>query len=88
MVGEEELVNTWGRLEAPLEGNPTPALQWVDVAGGSLGRCLPDAVGIALFGMCLGTLPCHVWVFCGDSETAEGSIWEALDRASYYKLGT
>jgi len=26
-------------------------------------------------------------VLCGDSETAEGSIWEALDKASYYKLG-
>ena len=23
---------------------------------------------------------------CGDSETAEGSIWEALDKASYYGL--
>jgi transketolase len=25
-------------------------------------------------------------VLCGDSELAEGSIWEALDKASYYQL--
>ena len=31
-------------------------------------------------------LPYRVWVLCGDSEIAEGSIWEALDKASYYKL--
>ena len=28
----------------------------------------------------------RVWVLCGDSELAEGSIWEAIDKASYYKL--
>src|SRR5439155_25956907 len=28
----------------------------------------------------------HVWVLCGDSELAEGSIWEALDKAGHYKL--
>src|ERR1019366_2157461 len=26
-------------------------------------------------------------LLCGDGETAEGSIWEALDKASYYHLG-
>ncbi len=31
-------------------------------------------------------LPYRVWVLCGDSEIAEGSMWEALDKASYYKL--
>ena len=59
----------------------------MDVATGSLGQGLPDAVGVALAGKYLDKLPFHVWVLCGDSETAEGSIWEALDKASYYKLG-
>jgi transketolase len=27
-----------------------------------------------------------VWVLCGDSEMAEGSIWEAFDHASHEKL--
>src|SRR5581483_8095793 len=31
-------------------------------------------------------LPYRVWVLCGDSELAEGSIWEAFDKASYYRL--
>jgi transketolase len=41
---------------------------------------------VALAGRYLDRLPYRVWVLCGDSELAEGSIWEALDKASYYKL--
>src|SRR5208282_586351 len=59
---------------------------WVDVATGSLGQGLPDAVGVALAGKYLDELPYRVWVLCGDSEMAEGSMWEALDKASHYKL--
>ncbi|MGI8578146.1 MAG: transketolase [Nocardioidaceae bacterium] len=87
VVTEDELVKTYRQLGARLEGHPTPALPWVDVATGSLGQGLPDAVGVCLAGKYLDHLPYHVWVLCGDSETAEGSIWEALDKASYYKLG-
>ena len=61
-------------------------LPWVDVATGSLGQGLPDGVGVALAGKYLDELPYRVWVLCGDSEMAEDSIWEALDKASYYKL--
>jgi transketolase len=87
VIGEDELVNTYRRLGARLQGHPTPVLPWVDVATGSLGQGLPDAVGVCLAGKYLDKLPFHTWVLCGDSETAEGSIWEALDKASYYKLG-
>ena len=87
VVDEDELVNTYRQLGARLEGHPTPVLPWVDVATGSLGQGLPDAVGVCLAGKYLDKLPYHVWVLCGDSETAEGSIWEALDKASYYQLG-
>ncbi|GAC1692707.1 MAG: transketolase [Candidatus Dormibacteraceae bacterium] len=69
-----------------LQGHPTPALPWVDVATGSLGQGLPIAVGVALAGEKLDKLPYHVWVLCGDSELAEGSIWEALDKAGHYGL--
>jgi transketolase len=27
-----------------------------------------------------------VWVLCGDSELAEGSIWEAFDKSGHYQL--
>jgi len=87
VVEEEELITTYRQLGSRLEGHPTPVLPWVDVATGSLGQGLPVAVGVCLAGRYLDKLPYHVWVLCGDSETAEGSIWEALDKASYYKLG-
>jgi transketolase len=83
----DELIGTYSQLGARLEGHPTPVLPWVDVATGSLGQGLPDAVGVALAGRYLDELDYHVWVLCGDSETAEGSMWEALDKASYYRLG-
>jgi len=85
-VSEEELLNGYRRFGQRLEGHPTPVLPWVDVATGSLGQGLPDAVGVALAGRYLERLPYRAWTLCGDSELAEGSIWEALDKASYYKL--
>jgi transketolase len=85
-LGEDELMNGYRRFGQRLQGHPTPVLPWVDVATGSLGQGLPDGVGIALAGKYLERLPYRVWVLCGDSELAEGSIWEALDKASYYRL--
>jgi len=70
-----------------LEGHPNPhVLPYVDVATGSLGQGLPIGVGMALNGKFIDKLPYRVWVVLGDSEIAEGSIWEAADKASYYKL--
>jgi transketolase len=86
VVSDEELMTGYRRLGSRLEGHPTPELPWVDVATGSLGQGLPDAVGVALAGKYLDQSPFRVWVLCGDSEMAEGSIWEALDKASHYKL--
>ncbi|MGS2616216.1 transketolase [Micromonospora sp. LZ34] len=85
-ITDQELVNTYRQFGSRLQGHPTPALPWVDVATGSLGQGLPVGVGIALAGRYLDQLPFHVWVLCGDSETAEGSIWEALDKAGHYGL--
>ncbi|TXK38765.1 transketolase [Nonomuraea sp. C10] len=63
-----------------MEGHPTPRLPWVDVATGSLGQGLPVGVGVAMAGR-LERMPYRVWVLCGDSELAEGSIWEAAEQA-------
>jgi transketolase len=87
VVEEDELVNNYRQFGGRLQGHPTPVLPWVDVATGSLGQGLPVAVGVALAGRYLDRLPYRTWVLCGDSELAEGSIWEALDKAAYYKLG-
>jgi transketolase len=84
-IDDEELA-TYRQQGSRLEGHPTPVLPWVDVATGSLGQGLPVGVGIALAGKKLDRLPYRTWVLCGDSEMAEGSIWEAFAEASFAKL--
>jgi transketolase len=86
VISDDELMNGYRRFGSRLEGHPTPVLPWVDVATGSLGQGLPDGVGVALAGRYLDELPYRVWVLCGDSEMAEGSMWEAFDKAAYYRL--
>jgi transketolase len=86
VVSDEELMTGYRRFGSRLEGHPTPLLPWVDVATGSLGQGLPDGVGVALAGRYMDELPYRVWVLCGDSEMAEGSMWEAFDKAAYYRL--
>lgn len=85
-IGDNELM-TFRKLGSRLEGHPTPRrLPWVETATGSLGQGLPVGVGIALSGRRLEKAPYRVWVLCGDSELAEGSVWEAVEQASYEHL--
>src|SRR5262252_2669110 len=86
VISDDELMTGYRQFGSRLEGHPTPILPWVDVATGSLGQGLPDGVGVALAGKYLDELPYRVWVLCGDSEMAEGSMWEAFDKAAYYHL--
>jgi transketolase len=85
VISDDELL-TFRKFGSRLQGHPTPVLPWVDVATGSLGQGLPIAVGVALAGRKLDRLPYHVWTLTGDSELAEGSIWEGLDKAGFYGL--
>jgi transketolase len=96
VITDEELL-TLRKFGSRLEGHPKPlqsaedrgaahGLPWVDVATGSLGQGLPIGIGMALSGKCVDRLPFHVWVLLGDSEMAEGSIWEAFDKAGHYQL--
>ena len=84
-ITDAELM-TYRTFGSRLQGHPTPVIPWVDVATGSLGQGLGVGVGVALAGRYLDKLPFHVWALCGDSEITEGSIWEALDHASHYRL--
>ena len=85
-VLSEEEFGTYRQMGSRLQGHPTPVLPWVDVATGSLGQGLPIGVGLALAGKRLDRLPFRTWVFCGDSEMAEGSMWEAIEHAAFYEL--
>nr|WP_211658253.1 transketolase [Phytoactinopolyspora halophila] len=84
-ISDDELA-TYRALGSRLEGHPTPWLPGVDVATGSLGQGLPIGVGLALTGKLLDRLPYRTWVLCGDSELAEGSMWEAFEHAGYEGL--
>src|SRR3954449_2856338 len=85
VITDDELLQ-YRRFGSMLEGHPTPLIPWVDVATGSLGQGLPIGVGMGIAGKRLDPLPYRVWVLCGDSESAEGSIWEAFQHASHYEL--
>jgi transketolase len=84
-ITDEELL-TFRKFGSRLEGHPTPKIPWVDVATGSLGQGLPISVGVALAGKKLDRLPYRVWCLCGDSELAEGSMWEAFEHAAFAGL--
>ena len=84
-ISDEELL-TFRKLDSRLEGHPTPRIPPTDVATGSLGQGLPISVGVALAGKNLDRLPYRVWCLCGDSEMAEGSMWEAFEHAGFNEL--
>jgi transketolase len=85
VIDDTELL-TFRKLGSRLEGHPTPRIPPTDVATGSLGQGLPIAVGVALAGKRLDRLPYRVWALCGDSEMAEGSMWEAFEHAAFNGL--
>src|SRR5690349_7860847 len=84
-IDDEELL-TFREFGSRLQGHPTPEIPWVDVATGSLGQGLPIAVGIATAGARLEKADFRTWVLCGDSELAEGSMWEAFEHAGFAGL--
>jgi transketolase len=83
-ISDDELL-TFRSIGSRLEGHPSPVIPWVDVATGSLGQGLPIGLGVALAAK-LEESPSRVWVLCGDSEMAEGSMWEALEHGAFYGL--
>ena len=81
-----EELDTLRLIDSDLEGHPTPRLEWVDVATGSLGQGLSIGVGMAINGKYLDKLDYRVYVLLGDGESAEGAVWEAVELAAHYKL--
>ena len=83
-IEPEELL-TLRKFGSRLEGHPTMELPWTEVPTGSLGQGLSVGVGMALNAK-LDKLDYKTFVLLGDSEMAEGSVWEAMASASHYKL--
>ncbi len=73
---------------SPLQGHPAPTKEfpWVDLATGSLGQGLAAGLGMAL-AMRLDGADANVWVLLGDSEMAEGSVWEAMEATAFHGAG-
>jgi len=81
----EEEIKTLRKINSPLEGHPTPNFPYSEAATGSLGQGLGIGVGLALHAK-LANLSYKTYVLLGDGEMAEGSVWEAMQIASHYKL--
>src|SRR5262249_38222019 len=84
-IDDEELL-TFRKFGSRLEGHPTPRIPPTDVATGSLGQGLPVGGGLAVTGQKVDRPPSRACVLCGDSELAEGSIWEAFQHAGWAGL--
>ncbi|MCL5875375.1 MAG: transketolase [Candidatus Dependentiae bacterium] len=72
-------------LHSPLEGHPTPRFPYTEAATGSLGNGLSIGAGMALYSQRF-KVPFTTYVLMGDGEVSEGSVWEAAEIASFYKL--
>jgi len=84
-ITEEELM-TLRKSGSRLEGHPTMLFPYTEVPTGSLGQGLGVGVGMAINSKFLDKTNYRTFVLLGDSETAEGSVWEAMQLAAYYKL--
>ncbi len=69
-----------------LEGHPSRRFMFTDAATGSLGQGLGIGVGYAINAKKFDQTQAYTYVMLGDSELAEGSIWESVASASYYGL--
>jgi transketolase len=83
VVSEKELL-TLRTFDSVLEGHPTPRFSRSEAATGSLGQGLSIGLGMSLAAR-LDDLDFRTYVLMGDSEVAEGSVWEAAEVAAYYK---
>ena len=84
-IPAEEL-QTLRKFGSRLEGHPTLTFPYTEAPTGSLGQGLSVGAGMALNAKYLDKLPYRTFVLLGDSEMAEGSVWEAIDFAGFYSL--
>lgn len=83
-LGLEEL-KTLRKINSRLEGHPTLEFPYAEVVTGSLGQGLSIGAGDAIIAK-KDKVNFKTFVLMGDGELAEGSVWEAANFASHYKL--
>ncbi len=82
---ESELMG-YRKIGTKLQGHPScKLLNGVEVSTGSLGQGLSMACGMAL-GLQLDNIDSKIFVYMGDGELQEGSVWEAAMNASHHNL--
>src|SRR3972149_18506 len=81
----EEILNTYGKFHSILAGHPTRKVPGIELNSGALGHGLSVGVGVALAAK-MDNKKYRVFVLMGDGEQGEGSIMEAANSASNYKL--
>ena len=86
VVKEEDVIQGLRKFTSPYQGHPMPDFPYTEAATGSLGQGLSVGVGMALHAKYVQKLSYKTYVLIGDSEMAEGSVWEAIQSAAYYKL--
>lgn len=84
VLTDEEML-TYRHFDSVLEGHPTRRFNYTEAATGSLGIGLSIGVGEALCAKLDKRNYC-TYVLMGDSESSEGSVWEAIQLAAHYKL--
>ena len=75
----------FSKFGSPYIGHPNNKLAGIEMNSGSLGHGLPVAVGMALAAKMDGR-DYRTYVFMGDGELAEGSVWEGAMAAPTYGL--
>jgi transketolase len=80
-VSLEEL-KTLRKFDSILEGHPSVNFAYTEAPTGSLGQGLGLGLGMAISAQ-MDNLDFKTWVLMGDSEMAEGSVWEAIQLAGY-----
>ena len=75
----------FSKFGSPYIGHPNNKLPGIEMNSGSLGHGLPVSIGMALAAKMDGR-DYRTYVFMGDGELAEGSVWEGAMAAPTYDL--
>lgn len=80
----DDVKERFSKFGSPYIGHPNNKLPGIEMNSGSLGHGLPVGVGMALAAK-MDERDYRTYVFMGDGELAEGSVWEgAMSGANYH----